>query len=291
MSSSSQRLKSRREFEFKKMCSELGCSLKIIRRLLEDADDNYSKWTEDKTDSLTGLPKRFKDGTTKKRQFSNPFSVLKKVQRKIKCTYLANIPLPKNIHGGVKNKNNITNSKEHQGNKYIFTTDLQDFFPSISPERVYYALKSCGFSSNLSHWITRLTTTDYSIPQGAPTSMHMANIVFLNTDYKLIQLCAEHNVTYTRYVDDLTFSSQQDFQTITRQIIKIISDEGYKISFRKTKYGARQKVTGVIVYLNRIDAPNEIIVRAREEVNNNSKNKPLLHYIEQIRKTNYKTNS
>lgn len=96
---------------------------------------------------------------------------------------------------------------------------------------------------HISHWLTNLTTWKYELPQGTPTSTHIANLVFLDTDL-LIDLCNKHNITYTRYVDDLTFSSQQDFQHLLTDILKIVTENNFKLSYRKTQYKGKQTITG-----------------------------------------------
>jgi RNA-directed DNA polymerase len=214
--------------------------------------------------------------------------VLNKIQTNIKNKILTPIVLPECVHGGVKKRSNITNAKPHQGKKYIFTTDLQEFYPNITSERVYKTFVSLKFSTHLAHWLTKLTTWKYELPQGTPTSTHIANLVFLDTDIQLINLCNENNITYTRYVDDLTFSSQQDFKHLLNDILKIVTSNGFKLSYRKTQYKGKQTVTGINVFLNKIDAPEKIKEKAKLEKVSNSEAKPYTNYLNNIRKTNKK---
>jgi RNA-directed DNA polymerase len=92
---------------------------------------------------------------------------------------------------------------------------------------------SLKFSPHLAHWLTKLTTWDHELPQGTPTSTHIANLVFLDTDIQLINLCNANNITYTRYVDDLTFSSPQDFKHLLNDILNIVIVNDFKLSYRK----------------------------------------------------------
>ena len=204
----------------------------------------------------------------------------------IKNKILAPILLPENIHGGKKRRNNISNAKRHQGNKYIFTTDLQEFFPGIKFRKVYQTFLSLGYSNHFSHWLTKLTTWKYELPQGISTSTHIANLVFLNTDHKLISFCKKYDLTYTRYVDDLTFSSQQDFKPILNDILKIVIEDGFKISYRKTQYKGLQTVTGIEIYNNYIDAPEKIKIKAASEALSREGIKPYTNYLKSIRRTN-----
>ena len=161
--------------------------------------------------------------------------------------------LPENLHGGIKKKSNITNAKKHQGNKYLFVTDLQEFFPSIKTSMVSSTFSDLGFNSEFVFYLTRFTTWKGEVSQGASTSTHIANIVFLKTDRILIEFCALHSITYTRFIDDLTFSSQKNFQSLIPKILDIINDTGFKISRRKTSYEGKQMITGIIAYNNKID--------------------------------------
>jgi RNA-directed DNA polymerase len=208
------------------------------------------------------------------------------MQSRIKNKILVPIQLPKIVHGGVRGCSNITNAKPHQGKKYIFTTDLQDFYPNITSQRVYDTFCNLKFSPHFSHWLTNLTTWKYELPQGTPTSTHIANLVFMDTDLLLVAFCNKHNITYTRYVDDLTFSSQQDFQPLLSDILKIVTENNFKLSYRKTQYKGNQTITGVNLFLNKIDAPHKIIEKSKAEIAEKKVIKPNTMYLNNIRKTN-----
>lgn len=272
--------------EIKKLSAIVGFKPDFIEQLANDIDNYYNEWVEEKTDKKTGKPKTFKDGTIKKRVIRPSKGELKIIQTRIKSRVLARIELPSNVHGGVKKRSNISNAKPHQGNKYQFTTDLQDFYPSISSKRVYETFLELKYSTHFSRLIAKLTTWKYELPQGTPTSTHIANLVFLKTDIALIELCNKLGITYTRYVDDLTFSAQQDFKPHLNTILEIVKSGGFNISYRKTKYKGEQNITGVDVFLHKIDAPQKIIERVALEQTSNSVIKPLTNYLNNIRKTN-----
>ena len=274
--------------EVKKLSAIVGVKPDVIMRLTDNIDTYYKEWIEEKIDKKTGKPKTFKDGTIKKRVIRPSKGELKIIQTRIKNRILAKIDLPENVHGGVKKRSNISNAKPHQGKKYQFTTDLQDFYPSISSNYVYETLLALGYSSHFSRLVTKLTTWKYELPQGIPTSTHLANLVFLKTDIALIEFCNNLGITYTRYVDDLTFSSQQDFRTHLNTILEIVKTGGFNISYRKTKYKGEQNITGIDVFLHKIDAPQKIIERVAQEQITNSKIRPLTNYLNNIRKTNRK---
>ncbi|MBS4001376.1 MAG: RNA-directed DNA polymerase [Desulfobulbaceae bacterium] len=273
--------------EFKKLCSIVCFKPNEVEHILHNLDKYYQEWIEKKIDKQTGLPKKYLDGTVKQRTIRPSQKELKIIQSRIKNKILIPIKLPDVVHGGVKRCSNITNAKPHQGNKYILTTDLQEFYPNITSQRVYDTFCNL-FSPHFSHWLTNLTTWKYELPQGTPTSTHIANLVFLDTDIKIIELCNSNKITYTRYVDDLTFSSQQDFKYLLPDILKIITSNNFKLSHRKTQYRGNQTITGVNVFLNKIDAPKKIIEKSKIEIETNADIKPFTIYLNNIRKTNSK---
>lgn len=277
-----------RKSQIKHLCSLICCKPYEMEYILEHIDDYYNEWFENKINKDTGEFKKYKDGTIKKRVIRPSLRRLKIIQSAIKNKILTPIPLPDNIHGGVKRKNNISNAKPHQGNRFQFTTDLQEFYPSVKHNQVHQAFLSVGFSDHFAHWLTKLTTWKYELPQGTPTSTHIANLVFLEIDKDLIPFCKEHNLTYTRYVDDLTFSSQQDFKPLLNEILHIIKIGGYNISYRKTRYKGNQTITGIDVFNNYIDAPQKIREKASAELVTVSNVKPYTNYLNSIRQTNIK---
>lgn len=276
-------------YQLKYISSLVYCNPSELEYILNHIDDYYKEWFEDKKNKETGEVKTYKDGTSKRRVIRPSLNKLKAIQERIKDKILSSVDIPNNVHGGIKKRNNITNAKAHQGNKYQFTTDLQDFFPSISAKQINKALMLVGFSNHAARLITKLVTWKHELPQGTPTSTHIANIVFLETDQKLIEFCNLHGITYTRFVDDLTFSSQKDFKNSLNELLEIVLSSGFKIGYRKTLYSGNQTITGIPVYNNFIDAPDKIKDKAKNEID--GPNKPYTSYLNQIRKTNKRKKS
>lgn len=279
-----------KKFQLKHLCSIIGCSPDEVIYITSHIDEYYREWFEMKSDKTTGDYKRYKDGTLKLRPIRPSLKRLKIIQKSIKDKILAPIPFPENIHGGLKGKSNISNAKPHQGNKYQFTTDLLGFYPSVKYDQVYHLFLKLGYSDHFAHWLTKLTTWKYELPQGTSTSPHLANLVFCDIDRQLIPFCLDNNLTYTRYVDDLTFSSPQDFKPFLNNILEIITSCGYKISYRKTSYKGNQTITGIKVFNNCIDAPEAILEKAKSEQLIDSRLNPYSNYLDCIRRTNRKKN-
>lgn len=272
--------------QLKELCFLLKTTPEVVRAITDNPAKYHKEWVEEKCDKTTGKVKTYRDGTVKERVISPSLEPLRSIQIRIKDKILAPIPLPDNIHGGVKGRSNITNGKPHQGKKYQFTTDLQDFFPSISNTVVNATFLKLGFSNHKAYWLTKLITFKYKVPQGAPTSTHIANLVFLDIDRALIKLAAAHDIIYTRYIDDLTFSSSKDFRFVLNEILAIINAGGFNISYRKTKYKGKQTITGIRVFNNYIDAPLKIKEKASLESMSDEVSKPYTNYLKRIQSTN-----
>jgi len=139
------------------------------------------------------------------RQIEAPRRFLKLVQRWIYDHMLSQVSLPSEVHGFTSQKDIFTNAKPHLGAKNIMVIDIKDFFPSIKSKSVRRVFKELGFPRKVSNRLTCLCTFDDRLPQGAPTSPALANIVFSPIDRELIGIAKKWGCEYTRYADDLFF--------------------------------------------------------------------------------------
>ncbi len=277
-----------RKRQLQLLASILHCRPAEIEFICVHIDSYYRKWEELKKNKITGEVKTYPDGTPKKRVIRPSLGKLKEIQKAIRINILSKIQMLDYIQGGVKGKSNITNAKCHQGNKYQFVTDLQDFFPSVTPKQINQLFLTLGYSHHIAYWLTKLTSLEFELPQGTSTSTAIANLVFWKTDQKLVAICKRHGIRYTRFVDDLTFSSPKDFRAVTVQLLDVVRADGFKISYRKTVYAGNQTLTGIRVFNNYIDAPEKIISKAMEDASSNQRNgsKPYTNYLHRIRMTN-----
>lgn len=172
----------------------------------------------------------------KKRTFHPAEHELKHIQDKIQGIIFSKILLPSHIQGCVKGRSNVTNALFHLGKKYKFKTDLVSYFDFVNNKKVFFALKRLGFSNDVAHLITKLTTYEGHLPQGTSTSPFLANIIALEMDDELLKLCCLHKIIYTRFVDDLCFSSQSDFEKIALDFAKIINSYSFFLGRKKTFY-------------------------------------------------------
>lgn len=199
------------------------------------------------------------------RRISKPVPKLINVQRKIK-SFLLSFYRPKPCsHGFEINKSIKTNAEKHINCKLILNIDLKDFFGSINFGRVFGLLinKPFNFDKKSAALFAKLVSYNNSLPQGAPTSPVLSNMIARRMDTKLIKLASKTKSTYTRYVDDITFSTTHNFfdsnivesgkfdDVVTSRVLtQTIIDEGFDINHKKTRLlnnYVRKEVTGITI--------------------------------------------
>lgn len=242
---------------------------KEFQNIIDNIEIYYKEFKKLKFDDK-GILRRDKLGIPVFREICPSLEPLKTIQKRIQTNILANISFPEFIQGGIKNRDNVSNARSHLGKKYHFITDLKNFFPSIRPKLVYDTFIKHGFSADVSHILTKLTTYKNQLPQGASTSTYIANMVFLKTDDDLHKFCLQKGIIYSRFIDDLVFSSQNDFKSITNEIIEIVKKSKFKINNKKTKYKIGPAlITGVFTKNNVLDITEDFKIKLK-----NSKDKP-----------------
>jgi len=181
-------------------------------------------------------------------------SIISQPLKKIQSAFhrlLTEIYLPDYVHGGVKEKTNYTNAEVHCRKDFILKLDLENYFPSISNNRVYgLFLHELKCSHDVARLLTKLSTIKGQVPQGASTSTDIANLVFRKTDYRLKGLATKIGLEYTRFVDDLTFSGQNIPCRFINIVKSIVSDSGFRLNNDKEKLRGKhqpQIITGLVV--------------------------------------------
>ena len=178
--------------------------------------------------------------------------------------------------GFAEGRSVVTNAQIHLRQNYVFNTDLKDFFPSVDQARVWARLqiKPLGLQRPIAGIIAGLCsvrletdegTVRYVLPQGAPTSPILTNMVCDTLDRRLGGVAKRFGLRYSRYADDITFSSMHnvyeeggDFRSELRRIVE---DQRFVINEKKTrlqKRGARQEVTGLTVG-ERLNVPQSYV--------------------------------
>jgi RNA-directed DNA polymerase len=195
------------------------------------------------------LPKR--DGGT--RLLRVPDGRLKVLQDKVRRRVLDRVVPLDCIHGGVRGRSVITNARHHIGKEVVFTLDVKDFFPSVGPATASAIFRVLGFGAEALDTLVDVTTWDNQLPQGAPTSVGMANLAMHKVDVRLCSLALGNSFAYTRYVDDIAVSGSWRLLDFRRLIQRIVEEEGFRINpakIRTMRAGTRQLVTGMVVNEN-----------------------------------------
>jgi RNA-directed DNA polymerase len=173
-----------------------------------------------------------------------------------------------------KHRSIVTNAEPHVGAQVVINMDLKDFFPTISYKRVRGLFKSFGYSESASAVFGLLCTVTFVnqrsyLPQGAPTSPMITNLICRRLDRRLAKMAENFGFRYTRYADDLTFSTSSRDENYIREIFKhtksIVRQEGFIINKNKTRImrrSNRQEVTGIVVN-DKLSIPRKTLKRFR----------------------------
>lgn len=270
----------------KHLAYTLNVKFNEITEIISNIDDYYTEFIKLKKDK-EGKPIIGSNGKPKSRTLNPSHKKLKIIQKRIQKEILLKLELPDYAYGAVKGRDNVDNALVHKGKKYKFTTDLRNYFPSINHKRVFKMFRSYNFSPEVSRLLTQLTTYKGRLPQGAPTSSSIANLVFVKTGTNLLEFAKQHNITFTSFIDDLSFSSPYDFKDSTTIIIGIIEKDGFKISHNKTNYSRLPLVTGVIPMNNYLRLPSTFFEKLSEKTNKSEAQiKGLQTYKQKIDKKN-----
>lgn len=156
---------------------------------------------------------------------------------------------PDHVHGFVRGRSTVSNASQHLAKECVLRIDLEDFFPSISSAAVKAILQAQGYEEKAADIAVSLVTIGGKLPIGLSTSPFLSNLAFLSTDCSLLEYAELEGLSFTRYVDDLTFSGEvtdRHAETISR----ILDDAGWSVNTRKTAFmrrGGPQYVTGLYV--------------------------------------------
>lgn len=217
------------------------------------------------------------------RTISAPVPELKLLQRRLSDGLQSSwdeINSKKNIknpvsHGFRKGASILTNASVHRGRRFVFNVDLKDFFDSINFGRVYgFFLKNKDFSltEDVAKVLAAICCYEGKLPQGSPCSPVISNLIGQILDIRLVKLARHNGCSYSRYADDLTFSTNNRIfpsdiaihgkdhsWEVGHALSKIINKSGFELNPKKTRMqycDSRQEVTGLIVN-RRTNTPSE----------------------------------
>ncbi len=233
----------------------------------------------------------YRVNTTPKRSggmriLESPRARLKAIQRSIAVGLLRSIPCHSSVHGFVHGRSAISFVQPHVKKQVVLRMDLQDFFPCIEASRIFGLFRFLGYPHSVAQSLTNLCTASCSqekieavthehfrffsksealerlqllycrkhLPQGAPTSPSLANLIAYRLDCRLSGLAGNAGINYTRYADDLLFSGSKEFGRFAKsfaiRVGSIALDEGFQVQFRKTRFmkaATQQSAAGIVI--------------------------------------------
>lgn len=185
-----------------------------------------------------------------KRDISEPLPNLKEIQRWILDNILYKFEISPYAKAYVKGKSVKDNVRFHRRQNKILSLDIKDFYSHLTNWMVFQLFLEAGYSEAVGMMLTNLCCLEGSLPQGAPTSAALSNILMKDFDYKVGQFCKKSKIRFTRYADDMTFSGDFNEVKVISFVKKSLKDLNLSLNEKKTrvrKQGQQQEVTGIVV--------------------------------------------
>lgn len=198
-----------------------------------------------------------------------PVAELKAVQKKLLHQVLAKLSVHPAVTGFEAGQSIVHNANRHVGQQVVLKMDIEEFFPSTTAERLTKYFQRIGWNREAAELLTRLTTHENGLPQGAPTSPRLSNLVNRRLDTRIAWAARKRRATYTRYADDITISFPRDNAKRVRGMVQYVRHrlrmEGYRNNRQKEiilRSHQQQRVTGLVVN-ERVNLPRETRRRLR----------------------------
>lgn len=240
------------------LASVLGCTARQLGYYLYKLPEDYQYKVFD-------IPKRGGGSRT----ICAPKSNLKIIQRSIARELSSVRPFHRSVNGFVSERGIVTNGKLHAARGFVLNFDLIDFFSSVNFGRVYGILQAKPYNCRpkIAAMIAKACTFRGVLPQGAPSSPIITNMICARMDREFFDFAKRERLFYSRYADDITFSSRSSNYdriaeaafdidrgsksvSVSEEINRIVWSNGFEINPRKTRVSertSRQEVTGLIV--------------------------------------------
>lgn len=203
-----------------------------------------------------------------RRELLIPNSYLKSIQKKILHNILEGLKPSIYVHSYLKNKTINDNAKPHVKAKIILKLDIKDFFSSIDFEMLYRIIPNSIFPKSVKTLLLNLCLYDNYLPQGAPTSPMLSNLVLRDFDNYIGEYSKKFNINYTRYADDLTFSGDFNPYKLKNKVEAFLNEMSFNLNNKKTKIitnAKRQIITGVVVN-EKLNVPSSYKRKIRQEI-------------------------
>lgn len=249
------------------------------------------------------------------RMITAPKRHLKTAQRAALKLIWATLPTHDAAHGFRPGRSIATNAAPHAGASVVVKLDIREFFPSVRARRVAGWLRvKAGAPADVAEVLARLATEPprkakrrnrrivvfvatgpRALPQGAPSSPAITNVLCRRMDRRLAKLARRHGLRFTRYADDLTFSwhgaaHAAPVDALVRLASAIVQAEGFRVNARKTRIvraGSRQSVTGLVVNAApgapAVRVPRDVLRRLRAALHNREHGRPGPDSLDKLR--------
>ncbi|MFD1773879.1 reverse transcriptase family protein [Paenibacillus rhizophilus] len=197
-----------------------------------------------------------------------PNPLLKQVQKWIQVFILKPLKVSSWATAYKPGTSIIKNAKVHVKQDCVINLDLKNFFDSITSVRVHKIFRSAGYTKELATLFTQICTLEKCLPQGAPTSPYLSNLICRNLDQDLAIFCQSRAIRFTRYADDMTFSGGVEIENYIPNIRKTITKHGFVINEDKSQVlfrNQRQVVTGLVVN-DKVAIKKEFIRKLSQEI-------------------------
>ena len=219
-----------------------------LANLCEVSPNQLSLFVTEKRKAYASFKVPKKNGTL--REINAPCSQLKWVQRWILDEILYRLDPGDYSHGFIPDRSIITNASVHVGEELVLNIDLKDFFPNIKTNRIVGLFNKMGYTKKTAVLLAEICTFNWALPQGAPTSPMLSNLIAWHLDVHLAEFCEKYGFNYSRYADDISISGPRILPKYKTLIFRIIQIQGFKINNEKVRLhdrGSCQKVTGLVV--------------------------------------------
>lgn len=203
------------------------------------------------------------------RVISEPLPLLKLIQRWILDEVLSKSVSQKCANAYISGRSIKSNARLHIGQEKLLKLDVKDFFGSLRIDKVYSVFFEFGYTSAVSTALAHLCCLDGCLPQGAPTSGALSNLILRAADDAILNFCLQRKIRYTRYADDMCFSGADfDVSDLTDFVEKQMGQLDLKLNATKTRLtrqSHRQVVTGIVVN-RKLTVPRGRRKRIRQEI-------------------------
>ena len=217
-----------------KLALTLGVHPKVLLAISNRVDDSYTEY------ELAG----------KNRTVYEPKYELKKIQKRINSRILEKVEFPEYLQGGISaeiKRDYVENAKIHARANTLISLDIKKFYTNIKSEQVLRVFKYFfKFPDEVSELLTQLTTYKGKVPQGGCTSSYIANLVFFNSEYRLVSAFRGKKIKYSRLLDDVTLSTLRNLNAdectkVIQEVVGMFTKHDLKLNTSKTKVEYRGK--------------------------------------------------